>query len=64
MISHILLISFLDRCTIVAILKGYILKFGREGGVTAVVRPVGIQHTDLCHRRISVLFLLKIVLNM
>ena len=32
--------------------------------MTAVVGPVGIQHTDLCHGRISFLFVLKIILNM
>ena len=29
-----------------------------------MIGPVGIQHTDLCHRRISFLFVFKIILNM
>ena len=29
-----------------------------------MIGPVGIQHTDLCHRRISFFFVFKIILNM
>ena len=32
--------------------------------MTAVIGPVGIQHTDLCHSGISVLLTCKIILNM
>ena len=32
--------------------------------MAAVIRPIGIQHTDFRHGRVSVLFLLKIVLDM
>ena len=36
-------------------------ELGGESGVTAVVGPVGIEHTDLCHGRISLLFIAEIV---
>ena len=32
--------------------------------MAAVIRPVGIQHPDLCHGRISLLFILKVILDM
>ena len=32
--------------------------------MTAVIGPVGIQHTDLGHGRITLLFVLKIILDM
>ncbi len=32
--------------------------------MTAMVRPVGIQYTNLCHGRVSVFFPCKIILNM
>ena len=36
-------------------------ELGGESGVTAVVGPVGIEHTDLSHGRISLLFITEIV---
>ena len=32
--------------------------------MTAVIGPIGIQHADLGHRRISRLFVLKVVVDM
>ena len=32
--------------------------------MTAMIRPVGIQYTDLCHRRVSLFIFSKIILNM
>ena len=32
--------------------------------MTAMIRPVGIQYTDLCHRRVSLFIFSKIMLNM
>ena len=32
--------------------------------MTAVIGPVGIQHTDLGHGRITLLFVLKVILDM
>ena len=29
-----------------------------------MIRPIGVQHADLCHRRVPVLFLAEIILNM
>ena len=45
----------LDRLAVVAIIKRHILQLCGECGVTAVIRPVGVEHPDLCHSRIPVL---------
>ena len=63
-VCQILFIRFYNRLFIVTVFEGYFLKLCREGGVTAMVRPVSIQHTDLCHGRISLLFVFKIILDM
>ena len=62
-VSKIFVISIHDRSFVIALVKFYICKFCRESGVTAVVGPVGIQHTDLCHGRITLLLVFEIVLN-
>ena len=56
-------ISGLDDVPVVAVLKFHILKFRGEGGVAAVIRPVGVQNTDLSDSGISVLSAGKIVLD-
>ena len=61
---QIALISLFDGLAVVAVLKFHIFQLCGEGGMTAVIGPVGIQHPDLRHGRIPVLFPRKIVLNM
>ena len=64
MVSDILLIGFLNGCTIISVFEFYILKLRREGGMTAVIGPVGIQHTDLGHERVTVLLTSEVILDM
>ena len=61
---QIILVSFLDRSLIKALVKADILQLCGERGVTAVVAPVGIQHTDLRHGWIPLLLTSEIILNM
>ena len=57
------IISSLHRCLIITILKCDILQFSLECGMTAMIRPICIQHSNLCHRRITTLFCRKMFLN-
>ena len=61
---QITLVSGLDRRTIISVTELYISQFCRESGMTAVVGPVGIQHTNLGHGRISLLITAEIILDM
>ena len=63
-VCQILFISFHDRLFVIAIFECYIFQFCGEGSMTAVIGPVRIQHTDLCHGWISFLFVFKIILDM
>ena len=60
----IFLISLLDRLLVITLIKRNILKLCKKCGMTAVVRPICIQNTDLCHGRISFLLPCKILLDM
>ena len=62
-VSKIFLISLYDRFFVIALIKLHIGKFCGECGMTAVIRPIGIQYTDLGHGRITFFFVLKIILN-
>ena len=53
----------LDGRIIISVLKGDILQFRGEGGMAAVIGPVGVQDTDLGHGRIPVLFPGEILLD-
>ena len=64
MVGQILVIGVLDGLLIIALGEGHIFKLCGEGGVAAVVGPVCIQHTDLRHRRIPLLFVFIISLDM
>ena len=63
-VSQVLLIGFLHGLSVIAVRKAYIFKLCGKGSMAAVIRPISIQHTDLRHRRIPVLFLLIIILDM
>ena len=49
---------------VIALTEFHVLQLGGEGGMAAVIRPVGIQHADFRHGRISFFFPGKIVLDM
>ena len=63
MVSKVLVVGILNRLLVVALCEGHILEFCGECGMAAVIGPVCIKHADLCHGRISVLFVLIIVLD-
>ena len=63
MVSKVLVVGILDRFLVVALCECHILEFCGECGVAAVIGPVCIKHADLCHGRISVLFVLIVVLD-
>ena len=55
-VSQIFFISIFNGLSVFALCESHIFKLCREGGMTAVVRPVSIQHADLCYSWISVFF--------
>ncbi len=59
-ICKILPVSLFHRFPVIPLSKGHLRKFCGKGGMTAVVRPVGIKDTDLRHGRIPVFLLFKI----
>ncbi len=63
-IRKILLICLLQRLSVIALPKAYILKLGRKSGMAAMIGPVGIQHPNLGHRRIALLLVPEIFLYM
>ena len=63
-IRQVLLIGLNDRLFIIPVFECYFLQLCGECGMAAVIGPVSIQHTNLCHRRITFFFIFKIVLNM
>ena len=52
------------RFFVISFFKFNMLQLRGKGGMTAVIRPVGIQHTDLCHGRITFFFVPEIILYM
>ena len=56
-------VCLLDGRAEITLSERHVLQFREEGGVAAVVRPVGIQHPDLRHRRVPVLLVSEICLN-
>ena len=64
MVGDVLLVGFLNGCTIISVFEFYILKLRREGGMTAVIGPVSIQHANLGHGRVTVFLTPEVVLDM
>ena len=62
-VAEIFLIGFNHGLFVVALTEGHIFQLCGEGRMTAVIRPIGIQHTDFRHGRISVFFVFKVILN-
>ena len=63
-VSKIFIIGIYDRCLVITFVEFYVCQFCGECCVTAVVGPVGIQYTDLCHGWITFLFSVEIMLDM
>ena len=61
--SKVIFICSLDWFRVIAVLKCDVLQFCGECRVAAVVGPVGIKHSDFRDCRVSVLLLLKIILD-
>ena len=57
--SHIAVVSFLYH----RIFKGHVVDLGEEGGVAAVVRPVGVDHTYLGDGRVAMLLVAEVGLE-
>ena len=64
MVGKILIVGILDRLSVIAVGKCYVLKLRRKGRMTAVIGPISIQHPDLRDRGIPLFFILKIILDM
>ena len=60
---QIILVSLFHGGPVKSLPKGNVFQFCGKSSMTAVVRPVGIQHTDFRHGRVSFFFLLEIILN-
>ena len=60
----VLFVSFFDGSSQGALFDFNILDYGSKGGMTAVVRPVGIQHTDLGNAGITLFHVAEIFLSM
>ena len=60
---HVALVTRLHGNTVIAVVKCDIQDLCRESRVTAVIRPVCIQHADLRDRGIPVLRICKIILD-
>ena len=63
MVGKILIESLFDKRTVVSVVEGDVFQFGGEGGVAAVVAPIGVEHTNLGHCGVAVLLAGEIVLN-
>ena len=63
-VSKIFFVCFYDWFFVVTFIKLHVCEFCREGCVTAVIGPVGIEYTDLCHGRITFFFVFEVVLDM
>ena len=49
---------------LVAFAEGHVGKLGGEGGMAAVIGPVGIEYADLGHGWIAFFFATEVVLDM
>ena len=63
-VGKVLFESALNKGFVVTIVKLDIIQLSGEGGVTAVVAPVGVEHTYLCHCRVAVLLVVEVTLYM
>ena len=63
-VRRILAVGVLDGLSVISLSKGNVFQLCGEGGVAAVVGPVGVQHPDLRHGRVPVLLSPEIVLDM
>ena len=63
-IGQILFESTFKQWPVVSFVKLHILQLGGEGGVAAVVAPVGIEHTNLCHCWVALLIVVEVALYM
>ena len=55
--SHVFIVSFLYRFSISAGYNFYIFNLSHEGGVTAVVRPVGVKYANFSDGRFAIFFI-------
>ena len=62
-VRQILPVGLLDGLPVIAVRKAYIRKLCGKGRMAAVIGPVGIQHPDLRHGRISLFLIPKIILD-
>ena len=60
-VLDVAVVGLLQTGAVVAVPESDVCELGLEGGVAAVVRPVGIQHADLRHGGIPVLFLAEMI---
>ena len=63
-VGKISVIGINDRSFIITLIKFHLCKLSGECSMTAMVRPVSIQNTNLGHGRITFLLVLEIVLDM
>ena len=63
-VRQIAAVGVLHGFLVISLIKGNILKLCGKRGMTAVVRPVGIQHPDLGHAGIPFFLIREIVLYM
>ena len=61
-VGEITLEGAFDKRTVVAFVEGDVFQLGGEGGVAAVVAPVGVEHADFRHGGVAVLLAAEIVL--
>ena len=64
MVFKVLFERLFKKLVVLAVVYLNVFKFRCKGGVAAVVAPVGVQHPNLRHARVTMLFVLEIVLNM
>ena len=63
-VSKVFFVCFYDWFFVVTFIELHVCKFCGECGMTAVIRPVGIEYSDLCHGRITFFFVFEVVLDM
>ena len=64
MVGQVLPKGALDERFVKALVEVHILQLGGEGGMAAVVAPIGVEHADLGHRRVAVLLVMEVALDM
>ena len=62
-VCKIFFVSLNDWFFVIAFIKLHIGKLCGECGMTAVIGPVCIKYTDLCHGRITFFFVFKVILD-